>query len=178
MFHGTYIVCMYIHVHVQQGTKDAMCGEEKTLSHLEYHTSQWRHYERDGVSNHCRLDCLLSCLFRRKSEKISWPLWGESTGDRWIPLTKGQWRGKCFHPMTSLWQILKHTSLELRCRYFDEICVIGCNVYCHVDNFRYSQWWKFCQNGISATVFWQSGINTSWIFCLERLTHEMPTMPG
>ena len=30
-----------------------------------------------------------------------WPLWGEFTGDRWIRLTKGQWRGKCFHLMTS-----------------------------------------------------------------------------
>ena len=30
-----------------------------------------------------------------------WPLWGEFTGDRWIPRTKGQWRGKCFHLMTS-----------------------------------------------------------------------------
>ena len=30
-----------------------------------------------------------------------WPLWGEFTGDRWIPLTKGQWNGKCFHLMTS-----------------------------------------------------------------------------
>ena len=30
-----------------------------------------------------------------------WPLWGEFTGDRWIPLTKGQWRWKCFHLMTS-----------------------------------------------------------------------------
>ena len=30
-----------------------------------------------------------------------WPLWGEFTGDRWIPRTKGQWRGKCFHFMTS-----------------------------------------------------------------------------
>ena len=30
-----------------------------------------------------------------------WPLWGEITGDRWIPRTKGQWRGKCFHLMTS-----------------------------------------------------------------------------
>ena len=29
-----------------------------------------------------------------------WPLWGESTGDRWIPLTKGQKRRKCFHLMT------------------------------------------------------------------------------
>ena len=30
-----------------------------------------------------------------------WPLWGESTGDRWIPHTKGQQRGKCSHYMTS-----------------------------------------------------------------------------
>ena len=28
-------------------------------------------------------------------------LWGESTGDLWIPLTKDQLRGKCFHLMTS-----------------------------------------------------------------------------
>ena len=30
-----------------------------------------------------------------------WPLWGEFTGDRWIPRTKGQLRGKYFHLMTS-----------------------------------------------------------------------------
>ena len=30
-----------------------------------------------------------------------WPLWGEFTGDRWIPRTKDQKRGKCFHLMTS-----------------------------------------------------------------------------
>ena len=32
---------------------------------------QWRHNEHDGVSNHQRLDCLLSRLFRRKWEKTS-----------------------------------------------------------------------------------------------------------
>ena len=32
-----------------------------------------------------------------------WPLCGEFTGDRWIPRTKGQLRGKCFHMMTSSW---------------------------------------------------------------------------
>ena len=32
-----------------------------------------------------------------------WPLCGEFTGDRWIPRTKGQLRGKCFHLMTSSW---------------------------------------------------------------------------
>ena len=34
-------------------------------------TLQWRHNERDGVSNHRRLDCLLNCLFRRRSKKTS-----------------------------------------------------------------------------------------------------------
>ena len=32
---------------------------------------QWRHNERDGVSNHQRLDYLLNCLFRRRSKKTS-----------------------------------------------------------------------------------------------------------
>ena len=30
-----------------------------------------------------------------------WPLCGEFTGDRWIPSTNGQQRGKCFYLMTS-----------------------------------------------------------------------------
>ena len=30
-----------------------------------------------------------------------WPLCGEFTGDRWIPRTNGQQRGKCFYMMTS-----------------------------------------------------------------------------
>ena len=36
-------------------------------------TLQWRHYERDGVSNHRRLDCLLNRLFRCRSKKTSKP---------------------------------------------------------------------------------------------------------
>ena len=34
-------------------------------------TLQWRHNERDGVSNHRRLDCLPNRLFRRGSKKTS-----------------------------------------------------------------------------------------------------------
>ena len=34
-------------------------------------TSQWRHNEGDGVSNHQRIYCLLKRLFRRRSKKIS-----------------------------------------------------------------------------------------------------------
>ena len=32
---------------------------------------QWRHNERDGISNHKRLDCLLKSLFRCRSRKTS-----------------------------------------------------------------------------------------------------------
>ena len=58
-------------------------------------TLQWHHNGRDGVSNHRCLDCLLSHLFRLRSKKhqssaLLALLWGESTGDQWIPLTKGQ----------------------------------------------------------------------------------------
>ena len=50
---------------------------------------QWRHDERDGVSNHRRLDRVLNHLFRRRSKKTSKP---RVTGlcDRWITLTMAQ----------------------------------------------------------------------------------------
>ena len=49
--------------------------------------SQWRHNERDGVSNHQPRDCLLNHLFKAQiKENIKaprhWPLCGEFTGDR------------------------------------------------------------------------------------------------
>ena len=64
-----------------------------------------RHHGRDDVSNHQPYDCLLNRLFRRRLKKTSklcvTGLWGEFTDDQWIPRTKGQWRGKCFHLMKS-----------------------------------------------------------------------------
>ena len=57
-----------------------------------------------------------------------WPLWGEFTGHRWIPRTKGQLRGKCFHLMTSSWDLRSDSQMDTpsiswyflvsRCRYF------------------------------------------------------------
>ena len=45
-----------------------------------------------GVSNHRQLNCLFNPLSRHTEENIKtvrhWPLWGESTGDRWIPIKK------------------------------------------------------------------------------------------
>ena len=67
---------------------------------------QWHHNGRDGVSNHQTHDCILNRLFMSRAKKASklrvTGLWGgEFTGDRWIPRTNGQCRGKCFHLMTS-----------------------------------------------------------------------------
>ena len=58
-------------------------GEITTQNLRCLHTPfQWCNNERDGVSNHQRLDCLFSRLFRCLSkENINasrhWPLWGE-----------------------------------------------------------------------------------------------------
>ena len=42
-----------------------------TLHTKDYDTSPWRHNERDGVSNHRRLDCVLNRFFRRRSTKTT-----------------------------------------------------------------------------------------------------------
>ena len=41
------------------------------FEHVLVDTLHWRHNERDGVSNHRRLDGLLNRLFRRRSKKTS-----------------------------------------------------------------------------------------------------------
>ena len=84
---------------------------------------QWRQNERDVVSNHQPHDCLLTHrLFGRRSKKTSKlrvtglcagnsPGTGEfpavTAGNSPVPgaHTKGQWRGKCFHLMTSPWLV-------------------------------------------------------------------------
>ena len=76
------------------------------LQNVPYVSLHWRHNGCDGVSNHQPHDCLLNRLFKVQiKENIKapchWPLCGEFTGDRWIPRTNGQSRGKCFHLMTS-----------------------------------------------------------------------------
>ena len=83
-----------------------------TLSHVTNNKNSWApfpfilHYWA-----RCRLKSPASRLFTQPfiqtqiKENIKapphWPLCGEFTGDRWIPRTNGQWRGKCFHLMTS-----------------------------------------------------------------------------
>ena len=50
-------------------------------------------------------DVIMGAMSSQIKENIKaprhWPLCGEFIGDRWIPCTNGQQRGKCFHLMTS-----------------------------------------------------------------------------
>ena len=48
-----------------------MCMTTNALERLQHQTLQWRHNERDSVSNHQPRHCLLNCLFRRGSKKTS-----------------------------------------------------------------------------------------------------------
>ena len=88
---------------------------------------QWRHNGCDSVSNHQHHDCFLYRLFRRKSKKTSkLRVAGLCVGNsRWPARTNGQWRGKCFHLMTSLW--LWNCSTLLRIFH-----VRGINTWCVV----------------------------------------------
>ena len=77
-----------------------------TINLVKYVSLQWRHNGRDGVSNiPVSLWFTQPFIGEQIKENIKaprhLPLCGEFTGDRWIPRTKGQWRGKWFYLMTS-----------------------------------------------------------------------------
>ena len=97
----------------------------------------------------------------KESTKASrlWPLWGELTGDRWIPRTKGQERGKCFHSMTASWcgtifdttQILGHlanmmsrSSYNLRALKFGRVMVGFSYIYQHFPLLLADTFCSFC----------------------------------
>ena len=81
----------------------AVCEISKLYISLQHYrrgsetTSQWRHNERNSVSNLRRLDCVFNRLFRRRSKKIKspphWLLWS-----LWICGHR-----KSFHSITSSW---------------------------------------------------------------------------
>ena len=69
----------------------------------------WRHNDHDSVSNH-QLTVVYLTVYsdadqrkHQSSASLAF-VWGIHR-DRWIPRTKGQVRGKCFHLMTSSWTL-------------------------------------------------------------------------
>ena len=73
-----FLICMYatpmaiLRKHCWcSGIYESMLHTENYLSMTCPQPLQWRHNERDCVSNQRRLDCLLNHLFRRRSKKTS-----------------------------------------------------------------------------------------------------------
>ena len=78
-FQINFLACKWLYMYLDNSSskeKISVHGKNITI-HLmlfKYHwvfSLQWRHNERDGVSNHERLDCLLNYLFRCRSKKTS-----------------------------------------------------------------------------------------------------------
>ena len=68
--------------------------------------------------------------------------------DRWIPRTKGQLRGKCFHLMMSSWEMS-----SLSCHF-----CLSLNEGCQNVNFRCSWWRKYRQNDNFQFQYWGQNI--------------------
>ena len=74
----------------RENIKPSHCSplrEEFTIAIL-----QWRHNEHDGVSNHQSYEVIQPFIQTKENIKTPrhWPLYGEFTGNRWIPRTNGQ----------------------------------------------------------------------------------------
>ena len=103
-----------------------------------------------------------------------WPLWGEFTGDRWIPRTEGQWRGKCFHLMTSschIFMSLCHgpfifISRSVGCMvtdYRSPLAVVEIIQICNIQSYYTNLVWLTCvyqlvivPSTVKAGIFWST----------------------
>ena len=102
----------------------------------------------------CITQLFVQAHIKKTLSSRHWPLWGESTGDRWIPLTKGQERGNCFlswrhHDCHSHWASAVATyRFPLVCKQIDP-------VYCS----QTSRFWP-CFRALEYTVEGQVVIGT------------------
>ena len=122
-----------------------------------FYTLQRRHNERYGVSNHQPHDCLLNRLFKAQIQGNikalrHWPLWGEFTGNRWIPPHEGPVTRKMF-PFDD---VIMHV-LHRACWWPDGYAKWHC-IGLHIRIFRYQQ-----QKGHLGTLC----MDCQWEFQLE-----------
>ena len=69
-------------------------------------TSQWAWWRLKSPASRLFTQSFIQTQIKENiNAPRHWPLRGEFTGDRWIPRTNGQLRGKCFHFMTSSWVV-------------------------------------------------------------------------
>ena len=65
-------------------------------------TSQWARWRPKSAASRLFTQQFIQAQIKENIKAPRhWPLRGEFTGNRWIPRTKSQFRGKCFHLMTS-----------------------------------------------------------------------------
>ena len=104
-----YMLRVYIYIYICHFTWYVTLSSRRPrfLSDI-YSSLPWRHNELAGVSNH-QPTIVYSTVYshadqRKHQSSASLAIvWGIH---RWIPRAKGQWRGKCFHLMTSSWLLL------------------------------------------------------------------------
>ena len=95
-----------------------------------------------------------------------WPLCGEFTGDRWIPRTNGQLRGKCFHLMTSSWYCgLANADLgvpEFPCSISEWYLIYIQQWQYHIEtvNCRSICFWTYCLRCYRRIHLWKSDMIT------------------
>ena len=127
---------------------------------------QWRHNERDCVSNHRLIDCLLNRLFRRRSKKTSKlrvhvlcegnsAVTGEFPAQR--PVTR-----KCFHLKTSSWNGTHYTK-DLWTHNWN-LLVVRLNLLNKQSSWRWFESpWPVCDDTVMSDVefehrSWQVGL--------------------
>ena len=70
-------------------------------------TSQWVWWRLKSPASRLFTQPFIQMQIKENIKALRhWPLCGEFTGDRWIPRTNGQLRGKCFHLMTSSYETM------------------------------------------------------------------------
>ena len=97
---------------------DKQCFEICTRPMCQHHSTTVTSHERHGVSNHRQLVSLFNSLSMLTSNttpklRITCPLRGESTGDRWFLLTKAG-NGKSGSIMISSWVLVSLTTAILQ----------------------------------------------------------------
>ena len=108
-------------------------------------TLRWRHNDHPVVSNHQPHGCLLNRLFRRRWKKTSkLRVTGLCAGNSPGPVNspyKGQWRGKCFHLMTSSWAGIQACSWQLGIwTMYSQVIYTPVKVYCQNVPLNIQRW--------------------------------------
>ena len=109
------------------------------ISHrpLEFILLQLPHDERDDISNHRHLDCLLNHLLKKL--RVTGPLWAKFTGDRWLPRPRTSNAEKA-----SIWW--RHHGMVI----IFIICWVNSRSACEWFCFR--TWWRQCVSLIKISM--------------------------